>query len=120
MQDYVEQRDGAYYIAGTRIVLDSIVLAFKDGESPEKILQSFPMARLREVREHAAPGKREDPLPRRCQFQSKIVSGPLLGEPQIDFEPKNMPIGAAIEDLLLIWQVSEAEEWVNRMRRLPI
>ena len=44
MQDYVEQRDGGYYIAGTRIALDSIVLAFKDGESPETILRSFPMA----------------------------------------------------------------------------
>jgi uncharacterized protein (DUF433 family) len=44
MQDYVEQREGGYYIAGTRIALDSIVLAFKDGESPETILQSFPMA----------------------------------------------------------------------------
>ena len=44
MQDYVEQRDGGYYIAGTRIALDSIVLAFKDGESPETILHSFPMA----------------------------------------------------------------------------
>ncbi len=44
MQDYVEQRDGGYYIAGTRTALDSIVLAFKDGESPESILQSFPLA----------------------------------------------------------------------------
>ena len=44
MQDYVEQRNGGYYIAGTRIALDSIVLAFKDGESPETILQSFPLA----------------------------------------------------------------------------
>ena len=44
MQDYVEQRDGGYYIAGTRVGLDSIILAFKDGESPETILQSFPLA----------------------------------------------------------------------------
>lgn len=44
MQEYVEQRDGGYYIAGTRIALDSIILAFKRGESPETILQSFPMA----------------------------------------------------------------------------
>jgi len=34
--------------------------------------------------------------------------------------PKKMPIGAAIDDLLLIWQVSEAEEWINQMRRLPL
>ena len=44
MQDYVKQREGGYYITGTRIALDSIVLAFKNGESPETILQSFQMA----------------------------------------------------------------------------
>lgn len=44
MQHYVEERDGGYYIAGTRISLDSIVHAFQDGESPEGILRSFPMA----------------------------------------------------------------------------
>ena len=44
MQNYVEERDGGYYIAGTRISLDSIVHAFQDGESPEGILRSFPMA----------------------------------------------------------------------------
>ncbi len=44
MQDYVEQRDGGYYISGTRIGLDGLILAFKDGESPETILQSFPLA----------------------------------------------------------------------------
>jgi hypothetical protein len=43
MQDYVEQRDRGYYSAGTRIGLDSIVLAFKDGESPEATLRTFPM-----------------------------------------------------------------------------
>src|SRR5215813_2727518 len=44
MQNYVEERDGGYYIAGTRISLDVIVHAFQDGESPEGILRSFPMA----------------------------------------------------------------------------
>ncbi len=44
MQNYVEERDGGYYIAGSRISLDSIVHAFQDGESPEGILRSFPMA----------------------------------------------------------------------------
>ena len=36
--------------------------------------------------------------------------------------PKKMRIGPAIEDLLLVWQVSEAEEWINQMRRgrLPL
>lgn len=44
MQNYVEERDGGYYVAGTRISLDSIVHAFQDGESQEGILRSFPMA----------------------------------------------------------------------------
>ena len=44
MRSYVEERDGGYYIAGTRISLDSIVHAFQAGESPEAILRSFPLA----------------------------------------------------------------------------
>ena len=44
MENYVEEHDGGYYIAGTRISLDSIVHAFQAGESPEEILRSFPMA----------------------------------------------------------------------------
>jgi uncharacterized protein (DUF433 family) len=43
MQDYVEEREGGYYVAGTRISLDSIVLRFKDGASPESIFRSFPL-----------------------------------------------------------------------------
>jgi hypothetical protein len=31
-----------------------------------------------------------------------------------------MAIRDAIEDLFTIWHVSEAEEWVNPMRRLPL
>jgi uncharacterized protein (DUF433 family) len=44
MQSYVYERDGGYYVAGTRISLDSIVHAFQAGESPDEILRSFPMA----------------------------------------------------------------------------
>lgn len=44
MQNYVEEREGGYYVAGTRIALSSIVHAFLAGESPDEILRSFPMA----------------------------------------------------------------------------
>ena len=43
MSSYVEQREGGYYVAGTRISLDSIILPFKDGASPESILKSLPL-----------------------------------------------------------------------------
>jgi len=44
MEQYVERREGGYYIAGTRISLDSVVHLFKNGASPESILRSFPLA----------------------------------------------------------------------------
>jgi uncharacterized protein (DUF433 family) len=43
MEEYVEQREGGYYIARTRIPLDSIIHPFKNGASPESILRSFPL-----------------------------------------------------------------------------
>lgn len=39
---YVDQRNGQYYIAGTRVSLDSVIWAFRRGESPETILEHFP------------------------------------------------------------------------------
>ena len=34
--------------------------------------------------------------------------------------PQKLPIRAAVEDLLLIWMASEAEEWINRLQVLPL
>ena len=48
-KEYIEQRNGNYYIAGTRISLDSIVHSFRRGESPETICQNFELLRLEEV-----------------------------------------------------------------------
>ena len=41
--EYIEQRNGGYYVAGTRISLDSVVWAFNHGESPEQILEGYPL-----------------------------------------------------------------------------
>jgi len=48
-KEYIEHRDGNYYVAGTRISLDSIVHAFRRGESAETICQNFEVLRLEEV-----------------------------------------------------------------------
>jgi uncharacterized protein (DUF433 family) len=47
--EYVEQRNGGYYVAGTRVSLDSIVYSFKAGDSPETIRQNFSSLTLEEV-----------------------------------------------------------------------
>ena len=44
MQHYVEERDGGSTLLVREFSFDSIVHAFQDGESPEGILRSFPMA----------------------------------------------------------------------------
>jgi uncharacterized protein (DUF433 family) len=47
--EYVEEREGGYYVAGKRVSLDSIVYAFREGESPETIQQNFPSLTLEQV-----------------------------------------------------------------------
>jgi uncharacterized protein (DUF433 family) len=46
---YVEERDGGYWVAGTRVSLDSIVSGFRDGQSAETIAESFPVLELEQV-----------------------------------------------------------------------
>src|ERR1700730_13436157 len=41
-KDYLEQRNGAFYITGTRVSFDSVIHHFREGASPETILQKFP------------------------------------------------------------------------------
>jgi len=48
-RDYIEKRDGVYWVAGTRVSLDSVVYAFLRGAAPEGIAQSFPVLSLEEV-----------------------------------------------------------------------
>jgi uncharacterized protein (DUF433 family) len=48
-KEYIEQRDGGYFINGSRVSLDSVVYAFLRGESPEGIADSFPALNLEEI-----------------------------------------------------------------------
>lgn len=47
--EYVEQRNGGYYVAGTRVSLDSVVYAFRGGQSPEAILEDFPLLKRAQI-----------------------------------------------------------------------
>jgi uncharacterized protein (DUF433 family) len=47
---YVEKHEEGYWVAGTRVSLDSIVLAFLDGLSPEAIVtECFPVLTLEQA-----------------------------------------------------------------------
>jgi uncharacterized protein (DUF433 family) len=49
VKSYVEYRTDSYWIEGTRISLDSVVYAFREGLSPESIAQAFPLLNLEQV-----------------------------------------------------------------------
>ena len=48
-KDYVTQTHGAYRVSDTRVSLDSVVYAFLNGQSPESILDSFPVLTLEQI-----------------------------------------------------------------------
>ena len=48
-QRYVEQNNGAYRVAGSRVSLDSVVYEFLNGASPESISENFPTLTLEQV-----------------------------------------------------------------------
>jgi uncharacterized protein (DUF433 family) len=48
-KEYVELKEGAYRVGGTRVSLDSVVYGFLDGASPECIQQSYPALTLEQV-----------------------------------------------------------------------
>jgi uncharacterized protein (DUF433 family) len=48
-REYVEERNGGFFVKGTRITLDSIAHAFREGESPETILENFDTLTLEHV-----------------------------------------------------------------------
>jgi uncharacterized protein (DUF433 family) len=47
--EYIEQRNGGYYVARTRISLDSVVYSFNEGKSPEAIQEDFPLLKRAQV-----------------------------------------------------------------------
>ena len=49
VMEYVEQRNGGYYVAGVRVTLDSVVYAYLRGESPEGVVRCFPALNLEQV-----------------------------------------------------------------------
>ena len=46
---YIEERDGGLYVAESRVSLDTVVINFQHGESPDQIVRSFSTLKLSHV-----------------------------------------------------------------------
>lgn len=68
--EYVERRNGGYYVKGTRVSLDSVVCSFKDAEGSGR--SSQPSVSIRFQADN--------------DLNSVIVASTLRREPGIDFQ----------------------------------
>ena len=48
-QEYIEVRNGGYYVTGSRVSLASVVYEYRDGAAPETIRQNFPVLSLEQI-----------------------------------------------------------------------
>jgi uncharacterized protein (DUF433 family) len=49
ISEYLEERDGGFYVKGNRVPLDVIVYEFRNGASPESIQHAYPTLSLEQV-----------------------------------------------------------------------
>ncbi len=103
----------------------AIVLGLRRREPSASFLQAY---------EAAAAGKDDLTVLRIAAEQDRIlVSHDLKTVPQhfrhfvarqaspgVILVPQKLPLSTTIEQLLMIWLASEAEEWVNQIRFLPL
>jgi uncharacterized protein (DUF433 family) len=48
-REYVELRNGGYYVTGSRVSLASIIYEYRDGAAAETIRQNFPTLSLEQI-----------------------------------------------------------------------
>ncbi|MCC6366322.1 MAG: DUF433 domain-containing protein [Bryobacterales bacterium] len=48
-REFVEMRNGAYYLAGSRVSLASIIYEYRDGATAETIRENFPTLSLEQI-----------------------------------------------------------------------
>jgi uncharacterized protein (DUF433 family) len=49
VREYIEKREGGFYLIGSRVSLESVVCLFLDGASPETIVDEFSTLTLEQV-----------------------------------------------------------------------
>ena len=83
MRSYIEERNGGMYVSASRVTLESIIYAFREGESPEAIRTSFPSLTLEQIY-----GAITEYLANREQLDSYVLSTEAAWE---EFARQNPP-----------------------------
>ncbi|MDX2269244.1 MAG: DUF433 domain-containing protein [Bryobacter sp.] len=92
-KDYVEERNGGLYLAGTRVSLDSVVYSFRNGETAEAIRSNFSDLTLEQVY-----GAITHYLSNQSAIDSYLATQQLLHEKaRLEASPEDQELQAKIE-----------------------
>jgi uncharacterized protein (DUF433 family) len=86
--EYIEERNSGYYIAGTRISLDSVVYSHRRGNLPEEIQKEYPLLSLPQI--HGAIG---------YYLEHTRAVDRYLEDKQLEFDASAIPLSKANPDL---------------------
>ena len=103
--EYVELRNGGYYLAGTRISLDSVVYSFNEGQSPEAIQSDFPSLKRSQIYGAIA-----------FYLDRQAAIDQYLEETEREFEGNAMPLEQANPTLRAKIQRAKAEAALGERR----
>ena len=95
---YIEERDGGLYVAGTRVSLDSVVIRFQQGASPERIVQSFPTLKLSQVYGAIA-----------YYLENETTIGEYIAEGERDLERSTVPLSQTNPELFARLEAARRE-----------
>jgi uncharacterized protein (DUF433 family) len=101
-KEYIEQREGGYFIKRSRVSLDSVVYAFLIGESPEGIAESFPALGLEQIFGALA-----------FYMANREMVDRYLSEGRVEFEL--LRERARQDDPALWTKLTEARNWPTRL-----
>jgi uncharacterized protein (DUF433 family) len=86
--EYIEERNSGYYIAGTRISLDSVVYSHRRGNLPEEIQKEYPLLSLPQI--HGAIG---------YYLEHTRAVDRYLEDKQLEFDASAIPLSEVNTDL---------------------
>ncbi|MEW6368660.1 MAG: DUF433 domain-containing protein [Acidobacteriota bacterium] len=124
-------QDGSVRVGNTRVTIEILVGAFNDGFSPEEIVAQYPVLDLADV--YAVIGYY---LRHRSEIDAYVAERArgamdIRRTIEASFPPHGIrerllarrgdaPIGAIVDDLVIIAQCSREDEWENKVVRLPL
>lgn len=118
-----ENEDGVILVGGTRVTLETVVGSFQEGATPEEIVFQYPSLSLADVYAVVSYYLRHRAAVDAYMVQREAQSNRVRQEkpmPGVFEVSTKVPIATAIDDLILLAELSLDGEWEGQVRYLPL